>query len=96
VLVSLDGLRTEHIPILWTILSALVVGVLVAGAAVLVGADSSYMGLRAAILLVLWYGGRGVAGAVGARARSKELITEYAIFFVAAIAGMVWIRLAHL
>jgi hypothetical protein len=96
VLVSLDGLRTEHLPILWTIASALVVGVLVAGAAVLVGADSAHAGLRAAILLVLWYGGRGVAGAIGARSRSKEVIAEYAIFFVAALAGMVWIRLAHL
>jgi len=96
VLVSLDGLRTEHLPILWTIVSALVVGVLVAGAAALVGADSGHAGLRAAILLVLWYGGRGVAGAIGARARSKEVIAEYAIFFAAAIAGMVWIRLAHL
>lgn len=96
VLVSLDGLRTEHLPILWTIVSALVVGVLVAGAAVLVGADSAHAGLRAAILLVLWYGGRGVAGAVGARPRSKEVITEYAFFLAAAVAGMVWFRLAHL
>jgi hypothetical protein len=96
VLVSLDGLRTEHLPILWTITSALVVGVLVAGAAVLVGADSAHAGLRAAILLVLWYGGRGVAGAIGARPRSKEVIMEYAVFLAAAVAGMVWFRLAHL
>jgi hypothetical protein len=96
VLVSLDGLRTEHLPILRTIVSALVIGVLVAGASVLVGADSAHAGLRAAILLVLWYGSRGVAGAIGVRSRSKEVITEYAIFFVAALAGIIWIRLAHL
>jgi hypothetical protein len=96
VLVSLDGLRTEHLGILWTILSALVVGALVTGAAYLVGPGSAHPGLRAAVLLVLWYGGRGVAGAVGTGSRSREVIAEYAVFFVAAIAGMIWIGVAHL
>jgi hypothetical protein len=96
VLVSLDGLRTEHLAIRWTIFSALVVGALVAGAAIVVGTDAAHAGLRAAILLVLWYGGRGVAGAVGTGLRSREVVVEYAVFFVAAIAGMVWIHVAHL
>jgi hypothetical protein len=96
VLVSLDGLRTEHLSIPRTVLSALVVGALVAAAALVVGASSTYVGLRAAILLVLWYGGRGAAGAIGGQSRSRELIAEYALFLIAAIAGMVWIVLGRL
>src|SRR6202790_2178113 len=96
VLVSLDGLRTEHLPIRWTIVSALVVGALVAAAAAAVGASNAYLGLRAAILLVLWYGGRGAAGALGGQSRSRELIAEYAVFLIAAVAGMVWIGVGRL
>jgi len=96
VLVSLDGLRTEHLSIRWTILSALVVGALVGTAAVAVGASAGYVGLRAAILLVLWYGGRGAAGAIGGQTRSRELIAEYAVFLIAAVAGMVWIGIGRL
>jgi hypothetical protein len=96
VLVSLDGLRTEHLPIRRTIVSALVVGALVVVAAAAVGASTTYLGLRAAILLVLWYGGRGAAGALGGQSRSRELIAEYAVFLVAAVAGMVWIGVGRL
>jgi hypothetical protein len=96
VLVSLDGLRTEHLAIRWTILSALLVGALVAAAAASVGASSAYPGLRAAVLLVLWYGGRGAAGAIAGQTRSRELLAEYAVFVIAAVAGMVWIGIARL
>jgi hypothetical protein len=96
VLVSLDGLRTEHLPIRWTILSALLVGALVTAAAAAVGASHAYAGLRAAVLLVLWYGGRGAAGAIFGQSRSRELIAEYAVFVIAAVAGMVWIGVARL
>jgi hypothetical protein len=96
VLVSLDSLRTEHLPIRWTILSALLVGAMVAAAAAAVGASHAYAGLRAAVLLVLWYGGRGAAGAIFGQSRSRELLAEYAVFVIAAIAGMVWIGVARL
>ncbi len=97
VLVSLDSLRTEHVPITWTILAALVVGAVVAGGAAAAGASTSHAGWRAAILLVLWYGARGVAGALGTTARrSRELVAEYAVFMVAAVAGLLWISLARL
>ena len=96
VLVSLDGLRTEHLPIGSTILCALVVGVVVAAASYLAGANAAHAGLRAAILLLLWYGARGVAGAVAAASRSRELIAEYAVFAAAALGGLVWVGVAHL
>jgi hypothetical protein len=95
VLVSLDGLRTEHLSIRRTILSALVVAAIVAVATQVVGAYPTNAGLRAAVLLVLWYGARGVAGALGAVVRSRELVGEYAIFVLAALAGVIWINVAH-
>jgi hypothetical protein len=95
-LVSIDGLRTEHLSIRATILSALVVAAIVVGGSYVVGVNAAHAGLRAAILLVLWYGARGVAGALGAMVRSRELIVEYAIFIAAAVAGSIWINVAHL
>jgi hypothetical protein len=96
VLVSADGLRTEHLSILRTILWGLIVGAIVAIAADLVGTNVAHPGLGAAILLVLWYGGRGVAGAVGGRSRNRELIAEYSVFVIAAVAGMIWMGVARL
>jgi hypothetical protein len=96
VLVSVDGLRTEHLSIRATILSAIVVAAIVVGGAYVVGANVAHAGLRAAILLVLWYGARGVAGALRTVVRSRELIAEYSIFTVAAVAGAIWINVAHL
>jgi hypothetical protein len=93
--VSLDGLRTERLSIPLTILFALAVAAIVLGGAVAVGASSAHAGLRAANLLVLWYGARGVAGAVGGPVRNRELIAEYAVFVLAAVAGAVWIHAAH-
>jgi hypothetical protein len=96
VLVSVDGLRTEHLSIVRTILWGLIVGAIVAVAADLVGTNAAHPGLGAAILLVLWYGGRGVAGAVGGRSRNRELIAEYSVFVIAAVAGMIWMGVARL
>ncbi|HVC41808.1 MAG TPA: hypothetical protein VND54_07520 [Candidatus Saccharimonadales bacterium] len=94
-LVSLDSLRTERLSIRLTILFALLVASLVVGGAAVVGANSAHAGLRAAILLVLWYGARGVAGALGGPHRRRGLIAEYAVFVLAAMVGMVWINAAH-
>jgi hypothetical protein len=93
--VSLDGLRTERLSIRLTILFALVIGAIVAGAAAVLGANDTHTGLRAAILLVLWYGARGVAGALGGQRRQRGLIAEYAVFVAAAIAGGIWINVAR-
>ena len=83
---------------LWTILSALVVGAVVAGGAVRWSAPAPRTrdGARP-ILLVLWYGGaRRCRSARHATRRSREVIAEYAVFMLAAIAGLLWISLAHL
>jgi hypothetical protein len=95
-LVSVDSLRTERLSIRLTILSALLVAAVVGGGAAIVGATSAHAGLRAAILLVLWYGARGVAGAVGGPLRRRGLIVEYAVFVIAAGAGLVWAHTTHL
>jgi hypothetical protein len=94
-LVSLDSLRTERLSIPATVLSALLVAAVVVGGAEVVGANNAHTGLRAAILLVLWYGTRGVAGAVGGPRRHRELVAEYAVFVIAAIAGLIWSNAAH-
>jgi hypothetical protein len=94
-LVSLDGLRTERLTIPATILSALLVGGIVLGGAAIVGVNNAHAGLRAAILLVLWYGARGVAGSIVGPLRRREPIAEYALFVIAAAAGAVWIHAAH-
>jgi hypothetical protein len=94
-LVSVDSLRTERLSIRLTILFALIVAAIVVGGAAVIGANTSHAGLRAAILLVLWYGARGVAGAVGGQARPRGLIAEYGVFVVASIAGVLWINAAH-
>jgi hypothetical protein len=95
VLVSVDGLRTERLTIPATILSALLVGCVVLGGAAILGVNNAHVGFRAAILLVLWYGARGVAGAVVGPARNRELIMEYALFVAAAVAGVIWSHAAH-
>lgn len=95
-LVSLDGLRTERLSIPSTILCALVVASVVIGGAAVVGASNAHLGLRAAILLVLWYGARGVAGAVGGPRPHPGLVVEYAMFVIAAGAGVIWSNAAHL
>lgn len=94
-LVSVDSLRTERLSIAHTIFFALVVATIVVGGAEVVGVNNAHAGLRAAILLVLWYGARGVAGAAGGQARPRELIAEYAVFVVASVAGVIWINAAH-
>ncbi len=95
-LVSLDSLRTERLSIRLTILFALLVAAIVLGGSAVVGANSAHTGLRAAVLLVLWYGARGVAGAVGGPLRRPGLVAEYAVFVVAAGAGLIWINTTHL
>ena len=52
-------------------------------------------GIRAAVLLVLWYGLRGVGGALGAGdiRRSAIIVAEYAAFVVIAAGALRWVVL---
>jgi hypothetical protein len=93
-LVSLDSLRTERLSIPLTLLCAFLVAGVVVGGAALIGASNAHTGLRAAILLVLWYGARGVAGAFGGPSGRRWVIAEYAVFVIAAIAGAIWAHAA--
>jgi hypothetical protein len=64
------------------------VAVITAGAAAAVGASAS-AGPRAAGLLVLWYGLRGMAGVFAEDARRRALtLVEYGLFVVIAIGAL--------
>jgi hypothetical protein len=96
VLVSIDGLRSERLSAVRSLVAAIGVGVVLAGAAVLVGASSTNPGVRAAALLVLWYGLRGVGGVVAAGAPARRVaVAEYAVFIAAAMAGLGWVVAAN-
>jgi hypothetical protein len=96
VLVSIDGLRTERLSALRSLVAAFGVGMVLAGAAVVVGTSATNPGVRAAALLVLWYGLRGVAGlaAAGEPAR-KVAFAEYGVFVAAAVGGLGWVFAAN-
>ena len=93
-LVSFDALRTERLPVPRALLLALLLGAGLAGAAVVVTPSATQLGARAAVLLVAWYGGRGIAG-VFAPARRRRLLTvlEYGLFVVLALGALRWIAL---
>jgi len=93
-LVSFDALRTEHLSVLRAVLVSLILGALLAGATQIVGPASTQLGARAAVLLVFWYGLRGVAGilATGRRGRTVTML-EYGFFVVVAIGALRWIAL---
>ena len=89
VLVSFDGLRTEHLSVGRAVLAAIVVAALLAGATLLLGPSTAQLGARAAVLLVLWYGARGMAG-VFARDNRRRSITllEYGAFVLIALGAL--------
>ena len=91
ILVSLDGLRTERLAGWKALAGSVLVGVVLAGAAVMVSTSLSNPGLRAAGLLVLWYGLRGVAGGVAGSGAGRIALLEYGIFVVVAAAGLEWV-----
>jgi hypothetical protein len=92
VLVSLDGFRTEQLTALRSLVASVIVGAGVAGAAAALGTSATNPGYRAAGLLVLWYGLRGVAGVAASSApRQRLAFTEYAAFVVLAAAGLGWV-----
>ena len=92
-LVSFDGLRTERLSRARAILAALVIGGVIAGVAGLIGPSGANAGVRAAILLVLWYGLRGMAGGFAVDARRGAALAEYAAFVIFAAGALRWIAL---
>ena len=93
-LVSLDALRTEGARGWPALFAALLVGAGQAGVASLLGPGSvsSQLGVRAAMLLVVWYGLRGVAGSLAVRRGRRALVVlEYAAFVCLALGALRWL-----
>ena len=96
-LVSIDGLRTERMSVPRAMLAAAIVGIILGEVTLPVATGSGNAGLRAAALLVLWYGLRGVVGAfVAPRARRWGALIEYGVFLVAAAVALGWIAVRNL
>jgi hypothetical protein len=84
-LVSADALLTEELRGRVAVAGALVLAAIMAGLVFVLpgtGRDT----IRAALLLVLWYGLRGLAAALLSRDWRRALIVEYGIFVVGASA----------
>jgi len=95
-LVSFDTLRTERLAAWRALACAVLVGLAVAGASLLAGTSSMNAGVRAAALLVLWYGLRGAGAALAAGRLSRHrltLVAEYAVFVGFAAGALRWIVL---
>ena len=89
VLVSFDGLRTEHLSVGRAVLAAIVVGGLLALATLMVGTSTAQLGARAAVLLVLWYGARGMAGVFAGDNRHRAVtLLEYGAFVLIALGAL--------
>ncbi|MFN2582921.1 MAG: hypothetical protein ABR498_09300 [Candidatus Dormibacteria bacterium] len=91
-LVSFDGLRTEDLTTRRAIPVAFALGALLAAVTILMTPSSAQIGARAGVLLVLWYGLRGMA-AVFAKVNNDRRWTliEYGVFVALAIGAMRWI-----
>jgi len=90
-LVSYDALRTEGLAAGRVAVASLGLGAAMAAAAALITPTSAQLGVRAAMLLVLWYGLRGIAAAlVGRSARRVLAVLEYGAFVALAIGALRW------
>jgi hypothetical protein len=91
-LVSYDALRTDGLGAGRVALAAVALGAAEAGIAALVSPSTGQLGVRAAMLLVLWYGLRGIAGSLAARTGRRALaVLEYGAFVVLALGALRWI-----
>lgn len=90
-LISFDALRTDGMGAVRAELAALMVGVALAAAAALLSPNAGQLGVRAAILLLLWYGLRGVAGAFTGSGRRSLIILEYGAFVALALGALRWL-----
>jgi hypothetical protein len=91
--VSFDALRTDGMAADRAVVAGLLVGAALAGAAALLAPGAGQLGVRAAILLLLWYGLRGVAGAFHGGASRSLVILEYAAFVALALGALRWLAL---
>ena len=78
-LISADALLTEGLRGAVAVAAALAIATTMAGALLLLPV-SGRGAARAGLLLVLWYGLRGIAAALLSRRRSRGLIVEYGAF----------------
>jgi len=92
-LVSFDALRTERLSRRLSVLAAPAIGAVIAGVAALVGPSAGNAGARAAILLVLWYGLRGMGGVLSIDTRRGATLVEYGAFVILAAGALRWIAL---
>jgi hypothetical protein len=85
-LVTYDALRAEGRGVIISLLAALLTAAALTAATFLAGTGSANAGERAALLLVLWYGVRGLAGSLTAlRIRRPGVdLVEYAVFVLVA------------
>jgi hypothetical protein len=89
-LVTHDTLRTEAMPLPAAVATSTSIGAIVAGAALIFPADEAHLGVHAALLLVLWYGLRGLGSALFAGRRAVLLCAEYGVFIAAALVAIRW------
>jgi len=82
-LVSADALLTEELHGRVAMAGAVGIAAVLA-AAVVVLPPAGRGNVRAGLLLILWYGLRGLAAMVLSRSRRRELVVEYGIFVLAA------------
>ena len=89
-LITFDALLTERLRWWAAALAALAVAALFAGLAWVMPA-AGHGTLRAALLLVLWYGCRGIVGVLPGRSANRlALAGEYAVFALAAAGAIVY------
>lgn len=82
-LVSADALLTEELNGLVAIAAAAVIAAILSELLLILPA-AGRGSIRAGLLLVLWYGLRGLAGALLSRGRSRAMVVEYLVFVLVA------------
>jgi hypothetical protein len=86
-LVSADALLTEELRGSVAVAGAVVIGAILAGTVMVLPAAGRGT-VRAGLLLLLWYGLRGLAAVLLGGNRRGVLVTEYGVFVVAAAAAI--------
>jgi hypothetical protein len=89
-LVSVDALLTEELYGRVAVAGAVLIAAIMSGLVFVLPASGRDTA-RAGLLLVVWYGLRGLAGVLLTRSRNRALIIEYALF-VGVAAGVVAVR----
>jgi hypothetical protein len=85
--VSADALLTEELAGVVAIAAAVVIAAILSGLLYVLPATGRGT-IRAGLLLVLWYGLRGLVGAALSPERRRTLVVEYGVFVLAAGAAI--------